>query len=101
MWKVVASHAEVERSIPGWAETAPIHSTYEALTGTEHEGGGETNEFDLQSLTPLSVAGCGLQANVPHWATSVYYCKYLIIDPTFCGSRFSTGRLLATEDLFK
>ena len=24
----------------------------------------------------------------------------MIIDPTFCGSRFSTGRLLAIEDFF-
>ena len=58
-----------------------------------------TSQWDLSSLTPLSVAGCGrLQLGVPHWATSVEYCKLLIIDPTFCGSRFSTGRLLAIED---
>ena len=61
--------------------------------------GGATSQLDLASLTPLSVAGCGrLQEGVPHWATSVDYCKQLIIDPTFCGSRFSTGRLLAIED---
>ena len=61
--------------------------------------GGATSLLDLQSLTPSSVAGCGrLQPGVPHWATSVYYCKYLIIDPTFCGSRFSNGSLLAIED---
>ena len=58
-----------------------------------------TSQLDLPSLTPLSVAGCGwLQLGVPHWAASVDYCKKLIIDPTFCGSRFSTGRLLAIED---
>ena len=34
----------------------------------------------------------------PHLATSVNYCKYLIIEPAFCGSIFSTGRLLAIED---
>ena len=67
--------------------------------GTAHEGGSATSELDLSSLTPLSVASCGrLQLGVPHWATSVDYCKWLIIDPTFCGSRFSTGRLLAIED---
>ena len=61
--------------------------------------GGATSQLDLSSLTPLSIAGCGrLQLGVPHWATSVYYCKYLIIDPTFFGSRFSTGRLMAIED---
>ena len=60
---------------------------------------GATSQLDLPSMTPLSVAGCGrLQLGVPHWATSIYYCKQLIIDPTFCGSRFSTGRLLAIED---
>ena len=54
---------------------------------------------DLPSLTPLSVAGCGrLQLGVPHCATSVDYGKCLIIDLTFCGSRFSTWRLLAIED---
>ena len=61
--------------------------------------GGGTSQLDLPSLTPLSVADCGrLQLGAPHWATSVNYCKQLIIEPTFCGSRFSTGRLLAIED---
>ena len=74
--------------------------------------GGVTSELNLPSLTvdcPWSTAtrscggtpscSCGqLQLGVPHWATSVDYCKYLIIDPTFYGSRFSTGRLLAIED---
>ena len=31
-------------------------------------------------------------------AASVHYCKSLIIDPTFCGCRFSTAMLLAIED---
>ena len=40
--------------------------------GTAHEGAGATCQFDLQSLTPLSVAGCGrLELGVCHWATSV------------------------------
>ena len=44
--------------------------------GTAHEGGGATSELDLPSLTPFSVAGSGrLQLGVPHWATSVNYCK--------------------------
>ena len=61
--------------------------------------GGATSQLDLPSLTQLSVAGCGwLQLGVPHWAASVHYCKLLIIEPTFCGSRFSTGRRLAIED---
>ena len=31
--KVVASHAEVARSIPGWAETAPIYTLHAAHRG--------------------------------------------------------------------
>ena len=43
---------------------------------TAHEGGGATSRLDLPFLTPLSFAGCGrLQPGVPHWATSVEYCK--------------------------
>ena len=38
--------------------------------------GRATSQWDLLSLTPLSVAGCGwLQLGAPHWATSVNYCK--------------------------
>ena len=67
--------------------------------GTAHEGGGATSKLDLPSLTPLSVACRGrLQLKAPHWATSVDYCKKLIIDPIFCSSIFSTGRLLAIDD---
>ena len=72
---------------------------HEALRGTAHEGEGSTSQLDLPSLTPLSVSGCGrLQLGVPRWATSADHCKLLIIDPTFCGSIFSTGRLMARED---
>ena len=38
--------------------------------------GGVTSQFDLSSLTPLSVADRGrLQLGAPHSATSVDYCK--------------------------
>ena len=54
--------------------------------------GGATSQMVLPSLTPLSVASCGrLQLGVPHWAAPVDF------DHTFCGSRFSTRRLLAIE----
>ena len=44
--------------------------------GTAHEGTGCDQSIDLPSLMQLSVAGCGqLQQWVPHWATSVDYCK--------------------------
>ena len=56
-------------------------------------------QLDPPSLTPLSVASCGrLHLGVPNWVTSVDYCKQLIIGSKLCGSRFSTGRLLAIED---
>ena len=55
--KVVASHAAVARSSP--AEVALIYTLHEAHRGTAHEGGGATSKLNLQSLTPLSVAGCG------------------------------------------
>ena len=76
------------------------HCTVQSSGGTALcRVGGATSQLDLPSLTPLSVAGCGrLQLGTLHWATSVNYCKQLITEPTFCGSKFSTGRLLAIED---
>ena len=62
--------------------------------------GSTTSQLDIQSLTPMSVAGCGrVELGVHNWATSIDYYKQVttIIDPAFCGSRFSTGRLLAIE----
>ena len=96
--KVVASHAAVARSIP--AEVALIYTIPRgAQVVLPMRVGCATSQLDIPSLTPLFVAGCGwLQLGVLHWAASVHYCKYLIIDPTFCGSRFSTGRLLSIED---
>ena len=47
---------------------------------------GVISQLDLPPLTSSSIAGCGLlQLGVPHWAALVDYCKYLIINPTFCG----------------
>ena len=56
--------------------------------------GGVASQLDLPSLTHLSVTGCGrLQLGVPHFTTSVDYCKWLTIDPTFFGRIFSTEKL--------
>ena len=56
----------------GCGGAAPIYTMHEALRGTAMRVGGATSQFDLPSLTPLSIAGCGrLQLGVPHWATSV------------------------------
>ena len=64
------------------------------------EGGGcdrATSQLDLPQLGGWPQLGW-LQLEAPHWATSVNYYKQLIIELTFCGSRFSSGRLLAIED---
>ena len=38
------------------------------------------SQFDVQSLTPLSIAGCGrLQLGVAYWATSVALLKVVDI----------------------
>ena len=41
--------AYVARSIPGWAETAPMYTMLEG--GTAHESGGATSQLDRQSLS--------------------------------------------------
>ena len=43
--------------------------------------GGATSQLDLPSLTPFFVAGLWPNATIgiPHWTTSVDYCKLLII----------------------
>ena len=46
----------------------------------------------VKTWPPLQI--CGSQSKIRaavQVAASVDYCKQLIIDPTFCGSRFSTG----------
>ena len=75
--KVVVSHAEVARSIPGWAETAPIYTLQDSLKRyCPWRWRVRPVNFYLPSLAPLSVAGCCLlQLGFPHWATSVDYCK--------------------------
>ena len=76
--KVVASHAEgakLQNRIPAVAELHRFILCTRRSESTAHEGGG-TSQLDLPYLTPLSIAGCGrLQLGVPHWATSVDYCK--------------------------
>ena len=60
--------------------------------------GGATSHLDLPSLTPLSVACCGLlQLGVAHWATSV---DLQVFDnwPHILWYRFSIGSLMAIED---
>ena len=76
---VVASHAEVVRSI--LAELR-LHRFLLSTRGSRvfpnacRLVNGATSQLDLPSLTSLSKAGCGrLQLGVPHWATSIYYCK--------------------------
>ena len=70
-----------------------------AQGGTAHEGRG--CDLSIGSAVPDAIVRSWL------WLTETRssplgcfstYCKLLIIDPTFCGRKFSTGRLLATED---
>ena len=87
---------KVAGSIPGWG-WPDLYCAWGAQWVLPTRGA--TSQLDLLSLMPLSEAGYGqLQLGAPNWATSVDCCKWFIIDPTFCGSRLSTGRLLAMED---
>ena len=62
--KVVASHAEVARSIPG--DCADLYYSRGAQGVLPMRVRGATSQLDLQPLAPLSVAGCGrLQLGVP------------------------------------
>ena len=68
--------ARLQDRIPAVAELHRFILCTRLSGGTAHEGGDATSQLHLQSLTPLSVADCGrLQLGVPHWATSVDYCK--------------------------
>ena len=94
--KVVSSHAEscngckIESRL--WLSCSELYYERRAQGVLPMRVGGSTSQLDLPSLMPLFVAGCGrLQLGVPYWVASV-------IDRTFCGSSFSTGRLLAIED---
>ena len=95
--KVVASHAAVALSSP--VKCTDLYYAWGTQGILPMRVGGATSQLDHRLWCHCPKAGCGwLHLGVPHWAASVHYCKQLIIDPTFCGSRFSTGRLLAIED---
>ena len=71
---MVASHAEDR--IPSVADLHRFILGASRSWVLPMREGGVTSELDLPSLTPLPVSGCGrLQLGVPHWATSVHYCK--------------------------
>ena len=74
--KVVASHAEVARSIPGWAETTLTYTIYaRGAQGVLPMGWGcdlSIGYTVYDAIVPLSVAGWGRrQLGVLHWDTSV------------------------------
>ena len=61
--------------------------------------GGNGSQFDLSSLTPLSIAGCGsLQTGAPHQATSVALLQVVDNLANKLGGRFSNKMLLAIRD---
>ena len=76
-----------------------LHRFYMRSGGTANEGGG--CDRSIGSTISDAIVRSWLWSTatgIPQWATSLYYCKQLIIDPTIWGSIFSTGRLLAIED---
>ena len=74
---------KVARSNPGWLSCTDLYYARGVQGVLLMRVGRATRQLALPSLTPLSVAGCGrLQLGVRHWATSVDYCKWLIIDHT-------------------
>ena len=91
--KVVASQAEgCKIESRPWLSCTDLYYVRGAQGVLPMKVGGATSQLDLPSLMPLSVADCGrLQLVVPNFATSVDYCKQLIIDPTFCGRRSPLG----------
>ena len=100
---MVASPAEgckVARSNPGCRGAAPIYTIgTRRLGGTSHEGGG--CDQSIASTVSNAIVRSWLWSTATRSSPLGYfsnYRKYLIIDPTFCGSRFSPGRLLAIED---
>ena len=64
--------AELQDQIPAVAKLHRSILCTRRSGGTAQKDGGVLCQFDLPSLTPLSVAGCGrLQLRVQLWATSV------------------------------
>ena len=65
----------------------------------KEQGVTDSQLFDVPSMTTFSVAYCGRQQmGAAHSTTSIALVEvYLMIDPTNCGIRFSTGGLPAIE----
>ena len=98
--KVVASHAEgCNVRIPAVAELHRFILCTRRSGGTAHAGGG--CDQSIGSTVSDAIVRSWLWSTATRSSPLGYfsnYCKLLIIDPTFCGSRFSIGRLLAIED---
>ena len=92
--KVVASHAEgcqVTRSNPGCGWAAPIYTMHEALRGYCPWGWG--CDQSIWSTVSHAIVRNWLWSTATRSFPLGYfsnYCKQLIIDPKFGGSRFST-----------
>ena len=62
-----------------WLSCTDLHYAQSAQLVLPMRVGGAPIQFDLPSLTPLYVAGCGrLQLGVPHWATSVINWPHIL-----------------------
>ena len=97
--KVLPRMLKVPRSNPGCGWAAPIYTMHEALRGYCHKGGGR--DQSIGSTVSDAIFRSWLWSTATRSSPLGYfsnYCKQSIINPTFCDSRFSTGRLLAIED---
>ena len=95
MLKVATLHVR----IPAVAELHRFILCTRRSEGTAHEGGGcdQSIGSTVSDAIVRSWLWSTATTSSPLGQFSNYY-KQLIIDPTFCGSRFSTGGLLVIED---
>ena len=89
-------------SIPAVAETAPIYTVHEVLRGycPWESGGGCCNQLIGPTVSD-AIVHSWLWLTATRSSPLGYFSRLLqvvIIDPTFCDSRFSTEWLLAIED---
>ena len=90
--------ARLQDRIPAVAELNRFILCARCSGCTAHEGGG--CDQSIRSTVSDVIVRSWLLSTATRSSPLGYLSNYskLIIDPTFCGSRFSTGRLLAIED---
>ena len=90
---------KVARSNPGSGWAAPIYTMHEALRGTAHEDGGCDQSIGSTVSDAIVRSWLWLTATMSFPLGCFSTLLQVVVNwPTFIGSRFSTGRLLAIED---